>query len=64
MCHLQSCSLESALDIETLVGLTTVQNGLVASDLVGDVVQSLDDAETEFLALLIFGYCDVFDVTD
>lgn len=64
MCHFQSCPLESTLDVETFVGLTTVQDGLVTSDLVGDVVQGLNDAETELLPLLILGYCNVFNVPD
>ncbi len=37
---------------------------LVASDLLGKVVQRLDDTQTELLALLVFGHGNVFNVAD
>ena len=38
------------------------EENLVAADFLGNVIQGLDDAQTEFLALLVFGDGDVFDV--
>ena len=35
---------------------------LVAPNLLGDVIQRLDDTQPEFLALLVFPHDDVFDV--
>ena len=37
---------------------------LVAADFLGHVVQSLDDSQAEFFALLVFEHRDVFDVAD
>ena len=37
---------------------------LVAADLLGHVVESLDDAEAQLLALLVLEHGDVFDVAD
>jgi hypothetical protein len=62
--HLQTRSLEPALDVETLVGLRAVQNSLVAANVLGHVVQGLDDAQTELLALLVLCDGNVFDVAD
>jgi hypothetical protein len=64
VCHLQASPSEAALDVEALVGIAAVENTLVAADLFGDVVEGLDKAETKFLALLIFGDGDIFDVPD
>ena len=64
MRHLQAGASESALDVETLIGLAAVEDALVAAHLVGDVVEGLDQAETELLALLVLGNCNVFDVAD
>lgn len=64
MRHLQSRPLETALDVESLIGLRAVENGLVAADVLRHVVQRLDDAQTQLLALLVLGDGDVFDVTD
>lgn len=36
---------------------------LVAADLLGDIVQSVNDSQPKLLALLILGDCNVFDVT-
>ena len=64
MCHFQSGSFETTLDIESLVGFAAVQDGLVASDLLRRVVQRLDDPQAELLALLVLCDSDVLDVTD
>lgn len=48
----------------TNVGVTAVQNGLVATTALTDVCESLDDTQAKFLALLTFIYGDVLDVTD
>jgi hypothetical protein len=64
MCHLQTRSLVSALDIEPLVCLATVEYALVTSNLLRDEVEGLNQFEAELLPLLVFGNRDVFDVTD
>lgn len=62
MGHLEACSSEAALDVETLVGFAAVEDALVAANLLGDVVEGLDDSETELLALLVLCDGDIFDV--
>jgi hypothetical protein len=62
--HLQTRSLESALDVETLVRLRAVQNSLVAADVLRHVVQSLDDAQTKLLPLLVLCDGNVLDMAD
>ena len=62
--HLQAGPPEAALDVEALVRLAAVEDALVAPDLLGDVVQRLDDAQPELLALLVLGDGDVLDVAD
>lgn len=62
--HLQASPLEAALDVKAFVGLGTVENRLVAADLVRDEVESLDQAQTQLLALLVLCDGDIFDVTD
>lgn len=64
MCHLKTRPLEPTLDIEALVGFGAVQNGFVAANVLRHVVQGLDDAQAELLALLVLCDCDVFDVAD
>lgn len=64
MGHLQTGPAEAALDVETLVGLAAVQDALVAADVGGDVVEGLDEAEAELLALLVAGNGNVLDVAD
>jgi hypothetical protein len=64
MCHLQPSSLVSTLNIESLVRLAAVENALVTSNLLRDEIQSLDQLEAELLSLLVFGDCDIFNVTD
>lgn len=64
MCHFQSSPLEAAFDVESFVGLATVEDALVAADVLRDVVEGLDDAQPKFLALLVLGHGDVLDVTD
>lgn len=62
--HLKASSSESALDIEALVGVAAVEDALVAANLLGNVVEGLDQPEAELLALLILCDGDVFDVAD
>lgn len=64
MCHLQSGSFETTLDIESFIGFAAVQDGLVASDLLCRVVQCLYDPQAELLALLILCDSDVLNVAD
>lgn len=62
--HLKTSSSEPALDVEALVGVAAVEDALVAANLLGDVVEGLDQAEAELLALLVLGDGDVLDVAD
>lgn len=62
--HLKASSSESTLDVEAFVGVAAVEDALVAANLLGDVVEGLDQAEAELLALLILCDGDVFDVAD
>lgn len=62
--HFQTSPLKTALDIEALVGLAAVEDGLVAADLLSDVVECLDQSKTQLLALLVFRDGDILDVTD
>jgi hypothetical protein len=64
MCHFQPRSPKPALDVEPLIGLAAVQNTFVAAYLLSDEVQCLDNFQAEFLALLVFGDGNVFDVSD
>lgn len=62
--HLKASSSESALDVEAFVGVAAVEDALVTANLLGDVVEGLDQAEAELLALLILGDGNVLDVAD
>jgi hypothetical protein len=62
--HFQTSPLEATLDVKAFIGLTAVENTLVAPDLLSDGVEGLDDAQTKLLALLVLGDGDVFDVAD
>lgn len=64
MRHLQPGALEPTLDIEALIRLGAVQDGLVAADLLGHEIQGLDDAQAELLALLVLGHSNVLNVSD
>lgn len=64
MCHLQPGSSKSTLDVEALVGLTAVQYALVAADLLGNIIERLDDPQSQLLALLILRHCDVFNMAN
>lgn len=64
MRHLQTGPPEAALDVEAFVVLAAVEYCLVAPRLLGNVVERLDDAQAQLLALLIFGDGDVLDVAD
>lgn len=64
MRHLEPCSLEPTLDIEPLIGLTTVQYTLITARLLSNEVQRLDNLQPELLPLLILRDSDVFDMSD
>lgn len=64
MRHLEPRPPKPALYIEALVGLAAVEDALVAADLLCDVVEGLDDAQAELLALLVLCDGDVLDVAD
>jgi hypothetical protein len=60
--HLQTSPLEPTLDIEPLVRLAAVQDGLVTPDLLSHEIQRLNDPQPQLLALLVLGHSDVLDV--
>ena len=64
MRHLEPRPLEPALDIEPLVRLGAVENRLVAAHVLGDIIERLDDAQPQLLALLVLRDRDVLDVAD
>lgn len=62
--HLHASPLEAALDIETLVGVAAVEDGLVAPDLIRDEVEGVDQSKTQLLALLVLSDGNIFDVAN
>ena len=62
MGHLAARPLVPALDIEAFICLAAVQDGLIAAQLLGEVVEGSNDAEPELLALLVLVDGNVFDV--
>lgn len=64
MGHLQPSPSESTLYVEALVGLTAIEYALVAADLLGDVIERLNDPQSQLLALLILRDRDVLDVAN
>ena len=62
MGHLAARPLVPALDIEAFIRLAAVQDGLVAPQLLGQVVEGVNYAKSELLALLVPVDCNVFDV--
>jgi len=64
VCHLQTSSPEATLDVEAFVGFAAVENALVAANLLGDVIEGLDQPQAELLTLLVFGDGNVFNVSD
>ena len=62
MSHFEASSLETTLEIETLVGLTAIKNTLVAADLFSHKIQSLDHLQSQLLSLLILSDGDILDV--
>lgn len=64
MRHLQSCSFEATLNVETLICLAAIQDTLVAANLFGNEIKRLDEFQSELFALLIFSHCNIFNVSD
>jgi hypothetical protein len=64
MRHLQPRPLKPTLDIEPLIRLATIQNRLVTPRLLRHKIQRLDDAQSQFLALLVLRNSDIFNVSD
>nr|POE59058.1 hypothetical protein CFP56_24328 [Quercus suber] len=62
MRHLQPRALEPTLDVEPLIRLRAVEDGLVAAGMLCDEIEGLDDTQTQLLALLILGDRDILDV--
>lgn len=64
MRHLQPSPLETTLDIETLVGFTAIQYGLIAAHLFRNMIQCLNDPQSQLLALLVLGHSNILYVAD
>ena len=64
MSHLQAGPSEPTLDVKALVCLAAVQYTFIAPHLRRNIVQSLNNPQTKLLALLVFCYCDIFDVAN
>ena len=64
MRHFQPGFPKTALDVEALVRLAAVEDGLVAADVLGDEVECLNEAQAQFLALLVLGHRDILDVAN
>jgi hypothetical protein len=63
MRHLQPRPLKTALHVEPLIRLATIQNTLVAPHLLRHVVQRLYDSQSQLLSLLILRHRDVLNVS-
>ena len=62
--HLQTSPLEPTLDVEPLVRLAAIQDGLVTPDLLSHEIQRLNDPRPQLLALLVLGHSNVLDVSN
>jgi hypothetical protein len=62
--HLQTRPLKPALDIEALVCLRTVKNGLVATHILRNKVQRLDNPQPKLLALLVLCDSNILNMAD
>jgi hypothetical protein len=62
--HLQTRPLEPALDIEALVRLRAVKDSLVATHILRNKVQRLDDPQPKLLALLVLCDSNILNMTD
>lgn len=63
MRHLQAGPSETTFDVESLIRFGAVQNALVAANLLSNVVERLNYAQSEFLTLLVLCDGNVLDVT-
>ena len=64
MRHLQRLSLVPALDIKSLIDLAAVEDGLVASKVLRDIVKRVEQFQPEFFALLVFENGNLLNVAD
>lgn len=62
MGHFQPGPFEPTLDIEALVCFTAIQNTLVATNVLGNIIECLYNSQSQLFTLLILVHCDVFDV--
>lgn len=64
MRHFEPGPAEATLDVEPLVRFGAIEDGLVAANLLGNVVKGLNDPQAELLPLLVLRDGDVFDVAN
>jgi len=64
MSHLDSCLPIPALDIESYIFFAAVEDSFVASRVFCNEVEGLDEFDAKFLALLVCGNRDIFDVAN
>lgn len=64
VCHLESGPAKTTLDVEALVNFAAVEDGLVAADVLRNVVKGLNHSQSKLLALLVLGDGDIFDVSN
>lgn len=64
VCHLKPSPLVATFDIETLIRFRTIEDSLVAPNLFRHIIQRLYDVKAEVFPLLVFGNCDILDMTD
>jgi len=62
--HLQPSASKAAFEIETLVWFGTVEDALITTNLLGNVVQRLDKPQSQLFALLLPRDGNVLDMAD
>ena len=62
--HLETGALKTTFDVKALNIIAAVEDTLVAAKRLCELVESLDDAQAEFLALLVLGNCNVFNMAN
>lgn len=62
--HFVSGPFEAALDVEAFVLRRAIEDLLIASDLLGNIAQGSENVQPELLALLVFEYRNILNMTD